>query len=333
MGLTVAVDLRGGDLGPQPLIEGIKRFLAETEDVEVIAYGLQSDAPLATGVHRLFFRGCEEEITTHDKPTQAVKGKKNSTLVCGIEAVKSKEAYGIVSPGNTGAVLTAAYLLLGRIKGVKRPLLMAPMPTLSGEPFVFGDLGANADVRADFFPGFAILGRVYYELLFGKENPSVYLLNIGEEEEKGRQLVKEARELLDAYPWFKGYVEPHAVWEGGYDVVVTDGFSGNVFLKTAEGVSHAVTGVLKEEIMRGGIMSKIGALMLKNAFKEMKKRFDYKTYGGAPFLGVRGLVMKMHGRSDADAAYSAVKALYRLAKGDIVGRIEERIESGGVRSG
>ncbi|NOZ93036.1 phosphate acyltransferase PlsX [bacterium 3DAC] len=330
MNVVLAVDLRGGDHGAKPIADGVKRFLAETNDVEVLAFGLKDDAPYVDGVHRLFFRECSEEITTNEKPTYAVKTKKDSTLVKAVEAVKAGEAYGVISPGSTGAVLTAGYLLLGRIKGVKRPMLAAPMPTLSGNPFVFGDLGANADVRPDFFPGFAILGRVYYEALLGKGDPSVYLLNIGEEEEKGKQLVKEARELLENYPWFRGYVEPHQPWDGGYDVVITDGFSGNVFLKTAEGVSHAVTGVLKEEIMKGGFLAKIGALLMKNAFKEMKRRFDYKTYGGAPFLGVRGLVMKMHGRSDEVAVYSAMKVMYRLTKADIVGRIEEKIASGGV---
>ncbi len=328
MSVVLAVDLRGGDHGAKPIIAGVKRFLGEHSDVEVIAYGLKSDAPYASGVHRLSFKECEEEITTNEKPTYAVKNKKRSTLVCATMAVKNNEAYGVISPGSTGAVLTAAYLILGRIKGVKRPMLAAFMPTLSGIPFVFGDLGANADVRADFFPGFAILGRVYYEAISGKENPNVYLLNIGEEEEKGRQVVKDARELLSRYPWFKGYVEPHQVWDGGYDVVITDGFSGNVFLKTAEGVSHAITGVLKEEIMKGGLLSKIGALLMKNAFTGMKQRFDYKTYGGAPFLGVKGLVMKMHGRSDEEAVYSAMKAMYKLAIHDVVGKIEEKVAGG-----
>ncbi len=329
MAIVLAVDLRGGDHGPKPIVEGIKRFLSETDDVEVLAYGLKGDAPYAEGVHRLFFRECSEEITANEKPTMAVRTKKNSTLVKAVEAVKAGEAYGVVSPGSTGAVLTAGYLLLGRIKGVKRPMLAVPMPTLTGEPFVFGDLGANADVRADFFPGFAILGRVYYEAMLSKENPSVYLLNIGEEEEKGKQVVKEARELLESYDWFGGYVEPHQVWEGGYEVVITDGFSGNVFLKTAEGVSHLVTGVLKEEIIKGGFLTKLGAFLLKGVLGKMKTRFDYKTYGGAPFLGVKGLVMKMHGRSDEVAVYSAMKVMYRLAKADIVGRIEEKIASGG----
>ena len=325
MAIVLAVDLRGGDKGSEVIVKGIKRFLADTEDVEVVAYGLKGDAPLVDGVHRLFFKECGSEITTNEKPTLAVKTKKDSTLVCAVSAVRAGEAYGVISPGNTGAVLTAGYLLLGRIKGVKRPMLAAPMPSLGASPFVFGDLGANADVRPDFFPGFAILGRVYYETLLGKENPSVYLLNIGEEEEKGNQVVKEARELLEKYVWFQGYVEPHEVWNGGYDVVITDGFSGNVFLKTAEGVSHAITGVLKEEIMKGGIGAKVGALLLKKAFAEMKRRFDYKTYGGAPFLGVKGLVMKMHGRSDENAVYSALKVMYRLASADIVKNIEERI--------
>ena len=325
MAIRLGVDLRGGDYGAGPIVQGVKRFLEDTDDVDVVVYGLKEDAHLVEDGHRLFFKECDEEITPDEQPTRAVKAKGKSTLVCAMNDVKNKKIYGILSAGSTGAVLTAAYLILGRIKGIKRPMLAVALPTIKGDPFVIGDIGANSDVRPEFFVGFSVLGRVYYEVLLGRSNASVSILNIGTEVEKGNQIVKDAREMLQKYDWFRGYVEPHAVWHGGYDVVITDGFSGNIFLKTAEGVFSVITHVIKDNIKNGGIFTKLGAFMMKNVFVELKDKFDYKSYGGAPFLGVNGLVMKMHGRSDEEAVYSALRSMYKLAKADIIGKIISRL--------
>jgi len=324
--IRLGVDLRGGDYGAGPIVQGVKKFLKDATDVEIVVYGLKEDAHLVEDGHRLFFKECDEEITPNEQPTRAVKTKSKSTLVRAMNDVKDKEIYGVLSAGSTGAVLTAAYLILGRIKGIKRPMLAAALPTLDGAPFVIGDIGANSDVRPEFFIGFSVLGRVYYEILFGRSNAAVSILNIGTEMEKGNQIVKDAREILQEYDWFKGYVEPHAVWHGGYDVVVTDGFSGNIFLKTAEGVFSVITSLIKDNIKNGGVLTKLGAFLMKGVFVDLKEKFDYKSYGGAPFLGVNGLVMKMHGRSDDMAVYSALRSMYKLAKADIIGKIIGRLE-------
>ena len=331
MPITLAVDLRGGDKGPLPLLEATTKFLSDFEDVTVLAFGLEGDFPNSLHHPRLTPVVCGSYITTEEKPTLAVKSKQDSTLVMAVNAVKEGKAYGVVSAGSTGAVLTAAYLILGRINGVKRPLLASRLPTLS-EPVIFGDLGANADARPEFLLSFAVILREFAKIVGGKTDPTVRLLNIGEEEEKGSRLVKETHELLKAYNWYKGFIEPHQVWHGGMcDVVVTDGFSGNIFLKTAEGVVDTLLGLIKGSIESSGLSAKIGALLMKPVFMAVKEKMDYRSYGGAPFLGVKGLVIKAHGRSDAEAFYSALKLAYSLAVSDIVSRIEEAV--GGIERG
>ncbi len=331
MPITLAVDLRGGDRGPLPLLEAAVRFLSDFEDVSILAFGLEGDFP-RSGLHpRLIPVICGSYITTEEKPTLAVKSKQDSTLVMAVNAVKEGKAYGVVSAGSTGAVLTAAYLLLGRVKGVKRPLLASRLPTLS-EPVIFGDLGANADARPEFLLSFAIILREFAKIVTGKPEPKVCLLNIGEEEEKGSRLVKDTHNLLKGHEWYAGFIEPHQVWQGGVcDAVVSDGFSGNIFLKTAEGVVDTLLGLIKSSIDEAGISAKLGALLMKPVFRAVKVKMDYRSYGGAPFLGVKGLVVKAHGRSDAMAFYSALRLAYDLAINDIVGRIEKAV--GGIDGG
>ncbi len=264
----------------------------------------------------------DEVITNDDSPTGAIKKKKNSSMVVGLNLVKEGKAGAFISAGNTGALLTGSILIVGRIKGVERPALATMLPNSSGFTLLL-DSGANVDCKPSYLCQFAKMGSVYMEIFNNGAKPKVGLVNIGSEEEKGSAMVKEAFELLKQQEDinFVGNVEAREIPLGAVDVAVCDGFVGNVILKYTEGFAKGIMGIIKEEMMSTTV-SKLGALLAKGAFKKLKKRFDYAEIGGAPFLGLNGLVVKAHGSSDAKAFKGAINQCVSFLRGGLITKME-----------
>lgn len=308
--MKVVVDGMGGDNSPQVIVEGC--VLAQKEyDVDIIITGKKEliEAELTKyeyNKHRIIVVDAREVISTNEAPVKALKSKKDSSLVKALELVKSGEADAVVSAGSTGAFLAGCTLIVKRIKGISRPALAPVMPGKNG-PFMIIDVGANADCKPQYLTQFAQMGKVYFESVLGVNNPTVGLINIGEEEEKGNELTKAAHKLLKEEDLnFVGNIEPREIPKGEVNVLVCDGFVGNTVLKMYEGVAETILSELKTEIM-SSLISKIGGVMLKSVFKRFKKHYDYKEYGGAAFLGVNGICIKAHGSSDARAVKNAIK--------------------------
>src|SRR5580765_3546079 len=283
----VAVDAMGGDKGPDEVVAGALE--ARAEGIEPVLFG---DASLdAKGLELVPTHGV---IEMNDKPAEAVRAKPESSLVAAVRAVAEGKADAVVSAGNTGAMLAAGLLELRRISGVLRPAIAVPIPTETGSS-VLVDAGANADARAEHLLQFATMGAVFAEEILERPNPSVRLISIGEEPEKGNQLTLEAHELLAASDLnFKGNAEGRDVLEGAADVLVTDGFTGNVALKAVEGTIRTLLDSLREEITASATGT-VGGLLIRPAARRLRKRLDPDTYGGAYLLGLRGLVVIAHG--------------------------------------
>lgn len=326
--IIVAVDAMGGDLAPLETVKGCVLAL-EDKNIKLAIVGKQSeiDAELSKYSYdktRISVINASEVIQNDDTPTAAIKEKKDSSMVVGLNMLKNGEAGAFVSAGNTGALLTGATVIVGRIKGVKRPALATIFPNTKGYTFLI-DVGANVDAKPEYLVQFAQMGSVYMENVMNVKNPRVGLINIGAEKGKGNELTKEAYALLEnAGVNFVGNVEAREIPLGEVDVAVCDAFVGNVVLKYSEGLSKGILSMLKEELMATTV-SKIGALLSKGAYERLKKRFDYREVGGAPFLGVNGLVVKAHGSSDAKAFKNAIKQCSYFIEKDIAKKIEEKM--------
>ena len=326
--IQVAVDAMGGDNAPSEIIKGCLEALKEMGNIHVILVGQQPviekhlaqeqyDASRITIVH------APEVIGTDEVPTMAIRRKRDSSMVVGLNLVKKGEADAFVSAGSTGALLTGATVIIGRIKGIERPALGTSLPTKKGFTFLL-DSGANVDCKPQYLEQFAKMGAVYVEHVVGIENPKVGLVNIGAEREKGNALTKEAYGLLEASgTHFVGNVEPRDIPSGDVDVVVCDGFVGNTILKFAEGLSMTLLGIIKDEITTG--VYKLAAAVLLKPFRNIKHRFDADEVGGAPFLGLKALVVKAHGSAKAKAIKNAIKQCVRFVENDIVTKIEEKL--------
>ncbi|MEG2017627.1 MAG: phosphate acyltransferase PlsX [Clostridium sp.] len=308
--MRVVVDGMGGDNSPQAIVEGC--VLAQKEyGVEIIITGSKEkiEAELAKyeyNKNAITIVDAREVISTNEAPVKALKTKKDSSLVKALDLVKNGEADAVVSAGSTGAFLAGCTLIVKRIKGISRPALAPVMPGKNG-PFMIIDAGANADCKPQYLTQFAQMGKVYFENVLGVNNPTVGLVNIGEEEEKGNDLTKAAYQLLKEEDInFIGNIEPRDIPKGKVNVLVCDGFVGNTVLKMYEGVAETILSEIKAEIM-GSFVTKIGGALLTPVFKRFKKHYDYKEYGGAAFLGVNGICIKAHGSSDARALKNAIK--------------------------
>jgi phosphate acyltransferase len=317
MSVRVAVDALGGDRGPQEIVAGALE--ARSPGIEPILFG---PAGLETGGLELVVT--TEEIGMDDKPAEAVRAKPDSSLVAAVRAVAAGKADVVVSAGNTGAMLAAGLLELRRLPGVHRPAIAVPLPAKRG-PSVLLDAGANADARPDHLLQFAHMGAVFAEEILGIANPEVRLLSIGEEPEKGNQLTLEARALLEASDLrFGGNAEGRDLLAGAADVVVTDGFTGNVALKTIEGTIRAILDGLREEIT-ATTTGKLGGLLIRPAARRLRTRLDPDTYGGAYLLGLRGLAVIAHGNSSPRAIANAIRLGARGVDHDVVGRLAARL--------
>ncbi len=328
--MNIAIDAMGGDLAPKAVLEGVSLVLPElSKDVELVLYG--DEAAIKSGLAELNITDARvktiatsEVICCDEQPTLAIRRKKDSSMVRAIEAVANGEADCVLSAGSTGALLTGATLIIKRLKGVKRPALATVLPTLDGCALLL-DCGANTDCKSDYLVQFAIMGSAYMKSVFGLKEPRVGLLNNGTEEEKGNELTKETHGLLKTAPVrFTGNCEARDVLSGEFDVVVCDGFDGNVVLKGTEGTAILMMSLLKQGLMMN-LRTKIGALLCKPAFKQLKKKLDYTEYGGAPLLGVNGGVIKAHGSSNGKAFRSAILQGVKLISSNATVLLGEQI--------
>ena len=304
--VKIAVDMMGGDDAPGIVLDAVKKAVEDFKDLEIILFGDESQYNLSH--ERIEFRHCTEKIEMEDEPVRAIKRKKDSSMVKMAEAVKSGEADGCVSAGNTGALMSAGLFIVGRIKGVARPALVVTLPTTDGKGFVFLDVGANADAKAEHLIQYAQLGNIYAQKIRGIQNPSVSLLNIGTEAAKGNSLTKKAYDLFEKNQSFNftGNIEAKTLMDGNVDVVVTDGYTGNMVLKNLEGTAKSIGKMLKETIM-SSFKNKLAGAVLKKDLDTFAKKMDYSEYGGSVLLGLDGTVVKAHGSSNAKAFYSAIR--------------------------
>ncbi len=328
--ITIAVDAMGGDSAPAPEVHGAVRA-AETQAVKIILVGREElirqelakfprwrQLPIQV-VH------ASEVVTMDDNAAKSVRHKRDSSLRVAARLVRDGTAQGLVSAGNTGAVMVIAKTLLGMIPGVERPALASAFPTVKGHPVVVVDVGANVDSTPQMLAQFGIMGEIYSRQVFHTENPRVGVLSIGEEEHKGNELSRAAAQILKTLPLnFIGNVEGRDLYTGRADVIVCDGFIGNVALKVSEGMVDVIKHMLQESL-EASLNRKIGYLMARPAFKDFKKRVDYSEYGGAPLLGVKGVVIICHGRSNDNAIRNAIRVACESAAENVNGRIAAEI--------
>lgn len=323
----IALDAFGGDYAPEEIVEGAL-LAAELEGISVILTGdehrLRSLVGGKTGSNRIEIVHAPEVVQMDEEPVAAVRSKRDSSLVRGAQLVRQGEAQALVSAGSTGATLAAALFNIGRIKGVERPAISTILPTAAGFTLVL-DVGANVDCRPSQLVQFAQMGSIYAAEVLKVPNPRVGLLNVGHEPGKGNQLAKEVYSLLQQTSLnFIGNVEGREVPGGHVDVVVCDGFLGNVVLKFAEGLSSTLLNMIKEEAKRS-LVATAGALLMKPGFRRLKKRMDPNEYGGAPLLGINGVVIIAHGGSNAKAIYNALRVAREGVQNRYVEIIAERM--------
>lgn len=328
--VRVAVDAMGGDNAPGEIVKGAVQAVQAEKDIKVFLVGRQDavNAELAKYTYdkeKIEVVHAEEVIEMAEPPVNAIRKKKQSSLVIGMNMIKHQEADAIVTAGSTGATLVGGQVLVGRIKGIERPPLAPLVPTEKGVSLLI-DCGANVDARPSHLVQFAQIGSIYMENIVGIKNPRVAILNIGAEEEKGNQLVKETFPLLKECPGinFIGSIEAREIPHGGADVIVCEAFAGNIVLKLYEGVAATLLSKVKEGLM-SSLRSKIGALLIKPALKQTLKSFDVSQYGGAPLLGLNGLVVKTHGSAKAIDVKNSILQCVTFKQQDINGKIKEHI--------
>jgi len=326
--ITIAIDAMGGDFGPEPIIEGLtlaldeikfKAILIGNQD-EILSYLPQYylDDDIVEIVH------CNDVISMSDAATDALR-RKDSSIYKAINCVRDGNANAVVSAGHSGATMTLATLRIGRLPHVNKPPLATLMPNKSSSKSLILDVGAVTDCKPKNLFEFAIMGRVYAKEVMGIANPRVGLLSNGEEDSKGNELTKEVFPMLKEIKGFVGNVEGRDIFNGSVDVIVTDGFTGNIVLKTSEGVASTIIDLMKQNIKKS-IPAKIGALLMKRkVFANLKKQIDYAEYGGAPLLGINGCAIVSHGSSNSKAIKNAIFQAIKFAKSDINKKIEEEL--------
>ena len=326
--LRIAVDAMGGDHAPQVNVDaaiaavrefGIGSLLVGRPDaLEPLLHGAGSARDEIEIVEAM------EVVTMDDPPTAAIRKKRNSSIRIAANCVRDGRAAGLVSAGNTGAAMVCAKMVIGTIEGVDRPALATVLPNLSGHCLLL-DVGANPDAKVQHFKEFAVMGSIYAQLAFGKPNPSLGLMSIGEEDSKGTDRTKEVfKTLKESGQNFIGNVEGRDVFSGKVDVIVTDGFTGNVILKVSESLVEMVEKLLREEIKKT-LQASVGFLLSRSAFRSFRTRLDYSEYGGAPLLGVKGCVIICHGRSSAKAVKNAIRLAAEFSRQNLASKIQTSI--------
>jgi glycerol-3-phosphate acyltransferase PlsX len=340
--MKILVDAMGGDYAPAVVVDGAVQA-ARDLGLEITLIGRQGPVEAELSRHdttglTLNVHNATEVIEMDEHPAAAVRAKKDSSMVVGMELIKQHEADAFFSAGNSGGALAAALFRLGRIRGIQRPALSTTFPSQTPQGYCFIlDIGANADCRPEYLAQFALMGSIYVERVMGVPHPRVAIVSNGEEEGKGNQLVQETLPLLKASSLnFVGNAEGKDIPWGIADVIVTDGFTGNVIIKLAEGVSKMLMDIIKQEITSRSV-SRVGALLAKPAFDQVKRRLDYREYGGAPLLGVDGVVIVGHGRSDALAVRNGIRMAAQAVENGVLDAIKQGLlepdKAGGSLSG
>lgn len=321
--MNIVIDGMGGDNAPKAIVEGCIQALSEFADLNIILTGKEIEIKKYLGNFkdkRLQIVNCTEVIENTEVPTVAIKQKTNSSLVVAFDVLKEKKADALISAGSTGAILIGGFLKIGRIKGISRPALAPIMPTKEGNGVLLIDCGANVDTKPANLLDFAIMGSCYMKI-FGIEKPRVALLSVGDEEGKGNELTKEAYNLLSNCPEinFIGNREARDLLSGNIDVMVSDGFSGNVALKASEGAVSLAMSEIKTAF--GGFLGKCAGLLIAKKLKKIKTKLDYNKYGGSMFLGCKEIVIKSHGSSKPETVYMAIKQARNIYESKIIDEI------------
>jgi phosphate acyltransferase len=326
--VTIAVDAMGGDHAPKSEVEGAIRAVRQLP-VSVILVGQENVVRTELTAHPgweklpITIHHASEVVTMDDSAGKALRSKRDSSIRVALRLARDGHAHGVVSAGNTGAVMAMAKTVCGMVKGVDRPALASVFPTVKGKPAVMLDVGANVDVSPEMLAQFAMMGELYSRLIFHTENPRVGLLSIGEEDHKGNELTKAAMPLLKQLPiHFIGNVEGRDLYTGHADVIVCDGFTGNVALKVSEGLVDVIKHLLQESL-KASLSGKIGYMLSRSAYTNFKKRVDYSEFGGAPLLGVKGCTIICHGRSNANAIKNAVRVAAEFAASNLNERLHQ----------
>ncbi|AQL56334.1 phosphate acyltransferase PlsX [Abyssicoccus albus] len=324
--MKIAIDLMGGDNAPDVTKVAVNKFVKDYNDVEILVFGHQDHNDFDH--ERIEFIHCEDVVTMEDDPVRSVKRKKDSSMMQMIQYMKEHREVAGLSAGSTGALMSGGLFILGRIPTIERPALANMLPTKSTKGFFFLDIGANSQNKPEHLVQYAKMGSIYMEKMNGISAPTVGLLNIGTEEKKGTDLTKETHQRLKETDLnYIGYVESRSILKDSADVVVTDGFTGNMVLKSIEGTASFMMDVIKESMMQN-IIRKFSALSLKHAFKDVKKTLDYTEYGGAILLGLDGTLVKAHGSSNEKAIYSGLRQCYQLTQNEVTQKIKYSILEG-----
>jgi glycerol-3-phosphate acyltransferase PlsX len=332
-GHRIALDVMGGDHAPVATLQGAREALEAWPGLHLLLVGdetvIRPLLPRFGFTAGLMARAevvhASQTVVMEDKATSILKEKKDSSIRVAAQMVREGRAHGVVSMGHTGAAMVASSLVIGKLEGVDRPGLASVLPNMKGTPTVLLDVGANVDCRAEHIAQFAVMGSVYAEEVLGLERPRVAILSVGEEDGKGTEVTKEASAMLRQMDIrFEGNAEGRDIWNGNFDVIACDGFVGNVVLKSSEALAEGIIAGLRESFMQSAL-TKFAGLLAKPAMKSFKKKLDYAEYGGAPLLGVKGVSIIGHGRSDAKAVRNAIRAALRAAEHRLHERIQERV--------
>jgi len=326
--MKIAIDAMGGDHAPKEIVLGAVQAVKEIPNLEITLIGDEEKIqPLVEDASSINIIHTTEMITSEDEPVRAVRRKKNASMVLMAKEVKEGRAGACISAGNTGALMSAGLFVVGRIKGIERPALSPTLPTIDGKGFLLLDVGANVDAKPQHLVQYAVMGSIYTENVRGIQNPKVGLLNVGTEDGKGNDLTKKAFEQLKQAPInFVGNAEARDLLNGVADVVVTDGFTGNVALKTVEGTALSMFSMMKDTFMTNW-KTKLAASMVKTDLKGLKDQLDYSEYGGAGLFGLASPVIKAHGSSNARAMYNAIKQACHMIEHDVNQTIADTVQN------
>ncbi|WP_102027342.1 phosphate acyltransferase PlsX [Salirhabdus sp. Marseille-P4669] len=326
--MKIAIDAMGGDHAPEAVVKGACIAVDNIDNLEITLVGDEEQIkPHLTNTNKITVIHTKEVITSEDEPVRAVRRKKTASMVLMANEVKEGRADACISAGNTGALMSAGLFIVGRINGIDRPALSPTLPTIDGKGFLLLDVGANVDAKPQHLLQYGIMGSIYAEKVRGIKNPRVGLLNVGTEDQKGSDLVKKAFKLLQDAPInFVGNVEARDFLDGVADVIVTDGFSGNVALKSIEGTALGMFRMIKQ-VLTSSLKTKLAAGVIKSDLKSLQGKLDYSEYGGAGLFGLAAPVIKAHGSSNEKAIFNAIKQTCQLVEQNVNGVIEETVKN------
>jgi len=328
--MKIAVDAMGGDNAPLAIVKGALAAAEAVKDIRIILVGAKNRIieAVATLPENVSIVEAEEVIENDDKPLMAIRRKRNSSMVVALQMVKDGSADAVVSAGNTGAFMAGASLIVGRIPGISKPALAPALPTRDGKGVITVDIGATMDPKPENLYQYALMGNLYAKTVFARSKPRIGLLNVGVEAEKGNELTKQTYQLLAQSKLnFIGNVEAREVMDGRCDVLICDGFVGNVLLKSMEGLAQSLFAEMKQAVVNGGVKGKIGALLLRSTLKSLKDQLDYSEYGGSPLLGINGICIKCHGSADATTVKNTIlKQACLLVKNQTIASIAKIME-------